>query len=68
MTTTILGKAAGLGQTVMLVYTQLNMSQQCALVDKKTNVVLTCIGNSVASRSREMFLPLYSTLLMLYLE
>ena len=36
----------------------MNMSQKCALVSKKANEVLGCIGRSVASRLREVMLPL----------
>ena len=51
-----------------MVHNKLNMSQERALAAKKANSVLGCINRNIASRWREVIIPLSLVLIRLHLE
>ena len=52
----------------VLVDAKLNVGEQCALVAKAANGVLSCIRRSIASRLSEVILHFCAALVMPYLE
>jgi len=68
MGATQLGSSLAEKDLGVLVDTKLNMSQQCAFPAKVVNSILRCMRQSIASRWREVSLPLYSALVRPHLE
>ncbi|GAB0180040.1 mitochondrial enolase superfamily member 1 [Grus japonensis] len=58
----LLGSSAAEKDLRVLMDNKLSMSQRCAIMAKKADGILGCIQKSVASRSREVILPLNSAL------
>uniref|UniRef100_A0A493U0P7 Reverse transcriptase domain-containing protein n=1 Tax=Anas platyrhynchos platyrhynchos TaxID=8840 RepID=A0A493U0P7_ANAPP len=52
----------------VVVDSKLNMGRQCALAARRANRVLGCIKHGIASRSRDVIVPLYSALVRPHLE
>ncbi|GAB0188620.1 hypothetical protein GRJ2_001327300 [Grus japonensis] len=52
----------------VLVNSKLNRSQRCAQAARKANRILGCIKHGIASRSREVIVPLHTVLVWPHLE
>ncbi|GAB0188540.1 mitochondrial enolase superfamily member 1 [Grus japonensis] len=63
-----LGSSLAERDTGVLVYNQLNTSQQCTTAGMKANRILGCIRGDITSRQRDVIIPVYSAPLWPHLE
>lgn len=59
---------SGQSQAHTQVDEKLSLTQKCALTVQKANHIMDCIKSSMASRSREVILPIYCALVRPHLE
>ena len=68
MGNTCLSKTTREKELGIVVDDKLNMSQQCDVATKKANAILGCINRSTVSKSCEVLVPRYSSLVRPHFE